>query len=194
MSVVELDGDDLPARRVDEVLTVQMRWFLNEVEGKRRRRLQHALTDLRECIEVHGERVMDDPDLRLLELERQFFGPEGAVGRVAPARVLLLVIPTYLEATRWQGVEDEDRRVRMRLGLRLARAVARLPELDGVDVTSALADVERAWRVARRRFRRDQHQRAIERMPPASRARFEEFIAQVEARRAAESSGPSASG
>lgn len=194
MSVVQLDGDDLPARRVDEVLTIQMRWFLNEVEGKRRRHLQQALTDLRECIEVHAERVMDDPDLRLLELERQFFGPEGAVGRVAPARVLLLVIPTYLEAMRWQGVEDEDRRVRMRLGLRLARAVARLPELDGVDVTSAIADVERAWRVARRRFRRDQSQRAIDRMPPASRARFEEFIAQVEARRAAESSGPSASG
>lgn len=191
MSEVELDTDDRPARRVDEVLTIQMRWFLNEVEGKRRRRLQQALADLRECIEVDGERVMDEPDLRLLELERQFFGPEGAVGRVAPARVLLLVIPTYLESTRWQGVEDEDRRVRMRLGLRLARAVARLPELDGFDVTSALADVERAWRVARRRFRRERNQRAIDHMPHASRAWFEEFIAQVEARRATESSEPS---
>jgi hypothetical protein len=191
MSEALLHGDR-PARRVDELLTVQMRWFLDEVEGKRRRRLQEATADLRECIEVHGEHVMDDEDVRLLELERQFFGPEGAVGRVAPAPVLLRVLPSFLDEARWWGTDDVDRRVRMRLALRLAWAVARMPELEGVDTVSAVAEVMRARQAANRRLRQEGAQRALERMSPESRARFEELFGRIEARRAAESeaSGP----
>ena len=184
--------DDRPARRVDELLTVQMRWLLDEVEGKRRRRLKEATADLRECIEVHGERVMDDEDVRLLELERQCFGPEGAVGRVASAPVLLRVLPSFLDEPRWWGADDVDRRVRMRLALRLAWAVARMPELEGFDTVSAVAEVMRARQAANRRLRQESAQRALERMPPEARAKMEAFVAQVEARRAAESdaSGP----
>jgi hypothetical protein len=186
MGEAAMAEDDLPARRVDEVVTVLMLPILDEVEGKRRRRLRDATADLRECIEVHGERAMSEDEARLLELERQFFDPQGAVARVAPAPVLLRVLPFYLQETRWQGADDVDRRVRMRLALRLARATARLPELHGFDVATALADVERAWKVANRRLRREQGQRALERLPPDARTRMEEFIAQVEARRAAE--------
>jgi hypothetical protein len=187
MDEVVLDEDDLPARRVDEVLTVLTMSILDGLEGKRRRRLQEAIADLRVCIETNGEGVMIGDEVRLLELERQFGGPDRAVARVAPALVLLLVIPSYLEETRWQGIDDEDRRVRMRLALRLARAVAKLPELGRFDGTCALADVDRAWRVANRRLRRERGERALALLPPAQRAEFEDFIARVDARRAEES-------
>lgn len=167
--------DDHADRRAGEALQDVVTPILEDLTGKRLRRHQQAEADLRVCIEATGAQHLDDEERVLLELERSIH-PIGAVARTAPAGVLLLVLPSYLEDPRWEGDDDVDRKVRIDLALELARWCVRLPELRDVDTDDAMEDVLDAWRVAHRRLRFDRARRSYERMDPVGRAAMDEIL------------------
>ncbi len=123
------------------------------VSGARLRRLERAIDDLRECFEAVSDRILITSELETRDLERQF-RPEGAAARVADAFALLYALPTWLEESRWHGVDLEDRRLRVQLTLPLARYVMRLPTFDGAGGGMCVVwDVEYAVRHARSQIR-----------------------------------------
>ncbi|MGN6444469.1 hypothetical protein [Amnibacterium sp.] len=168
------DGDDAD-RRAGEALQDIIAPMLEDLTARRLRRHQRAEADLRACIEVTGAQHLDDDERVLLELERSI-DPTGAVARTAPAGVLLLVLPSFLEDPRWDGEDDIDRKARIDLMLSIARWCVRLPELRDVDTDDAMEDVLDAWRVAHRRLRFDKARRARERMDPAFRAMLDDVM------------------
>ena len=172
MSLEELDEDDRAVRRLDEILHAMVDPMVEELQGKRRRRLEAAEDALRRCIEINAGRLLSGQELVLLELEVQV-EPDGAAARVASAPALLHVLPIYLEDADWEGDDDEDRRVRMRFALELARWSGEYPEFEGVEGVEVRAEVMAAWRAARWRLRHDQHERKLAEMDPVKRAWLE---------------------
>lgn len=154
------DGYDTEKPRA-ELLTVTADaaisdFFLLELAratGARKRRLERAIDDLRQCFEAVADRILTTPELATRELERQF-RPEGAAARVADAYALLYVLPFWLDEPRWHGNDLEDRRLRVHLILPLARFVARLPTFDGsAGGGCVMWDLEYAVRRARGEIR-----------------------------------------
>ncbi len=146
--------DDKGVRRFDEVLRLLLEPIRAKAQGKRLQRIDRCETDLRRCLDANADRLLIDPELALLPLERAL-DPEGATGRVASAELVLLLLPTFLSEPEWQGVDAEDRRLRISLAMTLARTGVRLPELADYASGCAMWDVEAAVQRARERLRRD---------------------------------------
>ena len=146
--------DDTSVRRSDEVLQLLFDSLRGMVKGERRERLDRAEADLRPCLDQNAERLLTDPELALLALERQL-DPDGAVARVAGADVVLLLLPIFLTEPRWHGRDAEDRRLRISLALTLARRAVRLPELAQYSWECAMWEVEAAVGRARLELRRE---------------------------------------
>ncbi|WP_375400463.1 hypothetical protein [uncultured Amnibacterium sp.] len=145
--------EDRPVRRVDEVLRILVDRLRADVAGRRLEQVDRAEIDLRRCIEQNAAGLFTDPELALLPLEQQL-DPVGAVARVASADVLLLVLPIFLDDARWHGVDDEDRRLRVRFVVALSRAAVRLPELQPYSSGCAIWDIEAAVQRAHADLRR----------------------------------------
>jgi hypothetical protein len=135
------------AARADEVIGTFFAGQAAHAAGRRIERLQRAEDDLRMCFEEHAELVLEGPELALLALEQQF-EHEGAAARVAEAEALLLLLPLFLEQSQWQGLDYEDRRLRLELAEPLAHDIARLPELRDDDLGPAVWIVESTVRHA----------------------------------------------
>jgi hypothetical protein len=133
--------------RADEVIGGFFAEHAARTVGRRLERLQRAEEDLRMFFEEHAELVLEGPELALLALERQF-EHEGAAARVAEAEALLLLLPLFLEQSQWQGLDHEDRRLRLELAEPLAHDIARLPELREQDLSAAVWIVESTVRHA----------------------------------------------
>lgn len=150
-----MDEDDepseqLPAVTVDAAIADFLLLEQARASGARRRRLELAVEDLRQCFEAVADRVLTTSELATRDLERQFRA-EDAAARVASADALLHVLPVWLEESRWHGDDLEDRRLRVQLTVALARFVERLPTFDGIEC--ALLDVDAAVERARREIR-----------------------------------------
>lgn len=68
---------------------------LNGKTGLRRRRIESAERQLRQCLESDGPRSLTDGDKALLEVERQF-DPAGAFARTMHADDLIFVLAGYV--------------------------------------------------------------------------------------------------
>ncbi|GAA2753600.1 hypothetical protein [Amnibacterium kyonggiense] len=169
MTAEHLHEDDRPVRRLDEVLHALVDPLVEPLHGRRRRRLEDAEDALRRCVEVNAGRILTLPELRLVELEVQL-DPVGAAARIATAPALLRALPRFLDDADWEGEDDEDRRVRIRLALELLEATDGLPEFPADEVDAQRNAVLAAWRRARWRLRRDQHERRLAETDPAQRA------------------------
>lgn len=146
--------DDRGVRRFDEVLRLLFEPIRAKAQGKRRDRVDRCEADLRRCLDANAQRLLTDPELALLPLERQL-DPDGAAGRVASADVVLLLLPLFLRDPQWHGLDAQDRRLRITLTLMLARSAVRLPELASYSWGCAMWDVESAVEQARDRLKRD---------------------------------------
>jgi hypothetical protein len=133
--------------RADEVIGGFFAEQVASAAGRRLDRLHRVEADLRKFFEEHAELVLEGPELALLALERQFEA-EGAASRVAEAQALLLLLPLFLEESQWQGLDYEDRRLRIELAEPLAHDIARLPELRDDDLGAAVWIVESTVRHA----------------------------------------------
>lgn len=169
MTPEHLPEDDRPVRRLDEVLHALVDPLVESAHGRRRRRLEDAEDALRRCVEVNAGRILSLPELRLVELEVQL-DPLGAAARIASAPALLKTLPHFLDDADWEGQDDEDRRVRIRLALDLLEATDGLPEFPAEEVDGLRSAVLAAWRRARWRLRRDQHERRLATTDPTQRA------------------------
>jgi hypothetical protein len=133
--------------RADEVIGGFFAEQTANAVGRRLERLHRVEEDLRMFFEEHAELVLEGPELALLTLERQFES-EGAAARVAEAEAVLLLLPLFLEESQWQGLDYEDRRLRIELAEPLAHDIARLPELRDDDLGAAVWIVESTVRHA----------------------------------------------
>ena len=133
--------------RADEVIGGFFAEQVANATGRRLERLHRVEDDLRMFFEEHAELVLAGPELALLALERQFEA-EGAAARVAEAHSLLLLLPLFLEESQWQGLDYEDRRMRIELAEPFAHDIARLPELREHDLGAAVWIVESTVRHA----------------------------------------------
>lgn len=133
--------------RADEVIGAFFAEQRSSTTGRREERLDRAEADLRACLEEHAHLVLSEPERALLALERQF-GAQGAVARVVSAEAVLLLLPLYLEESRWRGLDLEDRRLRIRLAEPLAQVVAASPGLRDTDLGAAVWIVEATVRHA----------------------------------------------
>ncbi len=144
---------DQATRSAAEILE---RFFLLErgrASGRRLQRLELAERDLRSCLDAEADAILTETELALLAAEIQF-DPEGATARVTEPDAILHVLPPFLQDPAWHGQDAEDRRLRIRLALPLARLVCRLPELRRAEVNCAFWDVEAAVDRGRRDLRR----------------------------------------
>jgi hypothetical protein len=146
--------DDKEVRRFDEVLRLLLEPIRAKAEGECLERIDRCEIDLRRCLDANADRLLIDPELALLRLERAL-DPEGATGRVASAELVLLLLPIFLSEPEWPGVDVEDRRLRISLAMTLARTGVRLPELADYASGCAMWDVEAAVQRAREGLRRD---------------------------------------
>jgi hypothetical protein len=133
--------------RADEVIGGFFAEQVANAAGRRLERLHRMEDDLRGFFEEHAELVLAGPELALLTLERQFEA-DGAAARVAEAEAVLLLLPLFVEESQWQGLDYEDRRLRIELAEPLAHDIARLPELRDDDLGAAVWIVESTVRHA----------------------------------------------
>ena len=131
--------------RADDVLR---RFFHDQDAGltpRRAQRMRRAEADLRACLESLAPLLLTDQEQALLALERQFEATD-AEARVASAEAVLLVLPVYLDHSRWHGEDLEDRRLRIRLARDLSEEILRSSLQRGVDVGRAAGVVDAAVR------------------------------------------------
>jgi hypothetical protein len=147
-----IDADDLPVRRLDEMLPILLRPLRAGAGPRRLQRIDAAELDLRRCLEVYAHRLLTTPELAFLEFE-QAVNPADAVARAASVDVLLLVLPFFIREPEWHGVDLEDRRLRIRISDVLAHQMPRLPELQGYSCGAEVWSVEYAVEDARRELR-----------------------------------------
>lgn len=145
----------MPSSRpsIDEILTA---FFAREhapASGARSRRLERVEAALRRCLELDCERVLDDRGLSLLEVER-VFEPDGAFARSMRADDLAFALLVFLE-DRWLEPDPADRRLQVRIALRIVDFLLERRLLDERDLACPLIELKVQASRIRARLRGD---------------------------------------
>jgi hypothetical protein len=125
---------------IDEILTA---FFAREhaaASGIRSRRLERIEAGLRRCLETDCDRVLDDRGLSLLRVER-VFEPEGAFARSMHADDLVFALPVYLDG-RWLQPDPGDRRLQVRIALRIVDFLLERRLIDERDLACPLIELK----------------------------------------------------
>lgn len=142
---------DLEARQqvsVDELLRDFFAEQGERLRGRGLERLREAERLFRRCLESRVEHLLPPTGLTILRAEREF-APRGAGARLATPRIILQVLPTFLET--WHGAELAERSMQLTVAQRLLALVATL-QPGGDDLPELRMAVTVALRRSRRRF------------------------------------------
>jgi hypothetical protein len=125
---------------IDEILTA---FFAREhaaASGIRSRRLERIEAGLRRCLETDCDRVLDERGLSLLRVER-VFEPEGAFTRSMRADDLVFALPVFLD-DRWLQQDPADRRLQVRIALRIVDFLLERRLIDERDLACPLIELK----------------------------------------------------
>jgi hypothetical protein len=125
---------------IDEILTA---FFAREhaaTSGVRSRRLERMERILRSCLETDCDQVLDDGGASLLAAER-VLEPEGAFARSMRADDLVFALVVLLD-DRWLVDDAADRRLQVRLALRLVDFLLERRLIDERDLACPLIELK----------------------------------------------------
>jgi hypothetical protein len=133
---------------VDELLRAFFAAQGERLRGRGLERLREAERLFRRCLEGRIEQLLPLSERTILRAEREF-APRSAGARLATPRMILQVLPTFLET--WHGAEPDERSMQLTVAQRLLELVSSLlpPDDDTAELRMA---VRIALRRARRRF------------------------------------------
>jgi hypothetical protein len=145
----------MPSSRpsIDEILTA---FFAREhaaASGIRSLRLERIEAGLRRCLEQDCDRVLDERGLALLRVER-VFDPEGAFARSMRADDLVFALLVLLE-DRWLEPDPGDRRLQVRIALRIVDFLLERRLVDERDLACPLIELKVEASRVRARLRDD---------------------------------------
>ncbi len=129
-----------PRPSIDEILTA---FFAREqalASGVRAQRLGRVERVLRRCLEADCDRVLDERGLSLLQVER-VFEPEGAFARSMRADDLAFALLVFLE-DRWLEADASDRRLQVRIALRVVDFLLERRLIDERDLACPLIELK----------------------------------------------------
>jgi len=143
----------MPSRRpsIDEILTA---FFAREhaaASGIRSQRLERIEAALRGCLEADCDRVLDERGLSLLAVER-VFDPDGAFARSMRADDLVFALLVFLD-DRWLQPDAGDRRLQVRIALRIVDFLLERRLVDERDLACPLIELKIAAARVRARLR-----------------------------------------
>jgi hypothetical protein len=125
---------------IDEILTAFFARERAASAGVRARRLDRIEASLRRCLEVDCDRVLDERGLSLLEVER-VFEPAGAFARSMRADDLAFALLVFLE-DRWLEADPGDRRLQVRVALRIVDFLLERRLIDERDLACPLIELK----------------------------------------------------
>jgi hypothetical protein len=138
---------------IDEILTA---FFAREhatASGIRSSRLEGIEAGLRRCLEVDCDRVLDERGLSLLRVER-VLEPHGAFARSMRADDLVFALIVFLE-DRWLAADAGDRRLQVRIALRIVDFLLERRLVDERDLACPLIELKVEVSRVRARLRSD---------------------------------------
>lgn len=144
---------------VEEILTAFVSAQLKDKTGMRRRRIETANEQLRQCLEDEGHRVLTDGDRSVLDLEREL-EPQGAFVRTMHADDLLLGLGIYVSEP-WLLPDRIDRGVQLRFAEMLAIQLISWRLVNQWDWSCALIDLRGTIRRAKAAQRRSSSSRYL---------------------------------
>jgi hypothetical protein len=124
---------------IDEILTA---FFAREhaAAAGLRSRLERVERTFRDCLETDCDRVLDDSGASLLAAER-VLEPHGAFARSMRAEDLVFALVVLLE-DRWLAEDPADRRLQVRIVLRLVDFLLERRLVDERDLACPLIDLK----------------------------------------------------
>jgi hypothetical protein len=132
----------MPAQRpsIDELFTAFFAREQAAASGIRSERMERVEAALRRCLETDCDRVLDERGLSLLQVER-VFEPEGAFARSMRADDLVFALLVFLE-DRWLAVDPGDRRLQVRIALRIVDFLLERRLVDERDLACPLIELK----------------------------------------------------
>lgn len=145
----------MPASRpsIDEILTTFFAREQAATSGVRSGRLERIEAALRHCLEADCDRVLDERGLSLLQVER-VFEPGGAFARAMRADDLVFALLVFLE-DRWLAADAGDRRLQVRIALRIVDFLLERRLIDERDLSCPLIELKVQASRIRRQLRSD---------------------------------------
>jgi hypothetical protein len=125
---------------IDEILTTFFARERAAASGTRSQRVDRVEATLRRCLEVDCDRVLDDRGLSLLHVER-IFEPAGAFARSMRADDLAFALLVFLE-DRWLAADPSDRRLQVRMALRIVDFLLERRLIDERDLACPLVELK----------------------------------------------------
>jgi hypothetical protein len=138
---------------IDEILTA---FFAREhaaASGIRSRRLERVEAGMRRCLETDCDRVLDERGVSLLRVER-VFEPDGAFARAMRADDLVFALLVFLD-DRWLEPDPGDRRLQVRIALRIVDFLLERRLVDERDLACPLIELKVEASRVRARLRLD---------------------------------------
>jgi len=129
-----------PRPSIDEILTAFFAREQAAASGIRSRRLERVEAGLRRCLEIDCDRVLDERGLSLLHVER-VFEPAGAFARSMRADDLVFALLVFLE-DRWLEADASDRRLQVRIALRIVDFLLERRLIDERDLACPLIELK----------------------------------------------------
>jgi hypothetical protein len=129
-----------PRPSIDEILTAFFARERATASGIRAERLDRIEAALRLCLERDCDRVLDERGLSLLQVER-VFEPAGAFARSMRADDLAFALLVFLE-DRWLEPDPADRRLQVRLALRIVDFLLERRLIDERDLACPLIELK----------------------------------------------------
>lgn len=125
---------------IDEILTAFLARERAAASGRRVDRLQRVERRLRSCLETDCDRVLDGGGASLLAAER-VLEPDGAFARSMRADDLVFALVVVL-GDRWLPEDVADRRLQVRIALRLVDFLLERRLIDERDLACPLIELK----------------------------------------------------